>query len=192
MLGRADRHERELDLGPAQPLGRGGADIALFQLDRRAHGRQGLKVQVDRPRPDGAAARQGHLGVPRARQQRPQHVERGPHLTHQIIGGKGRGQLRRMEQGLLPVGAVTLGHLHAELAQQLAQESRVRQTRHVRQQQGLIRQNRRRHQLDRRILGPADRNGAVEAIAAVNDDAVHGCRGSPGRPGPLRPGEPVI
>ena len=62
----------------------------------------------------------------------------------------------------------------------------------ISQQQGLIRQDRRRHQLDRRVLGPADRNRAVKAVAAVNDDAVHGCRGSPGRPGPLRPGEPVI
>src|SRR5690606_6453358 len=99
---------------------------------------------------------------------------------HQIIGGEGRGQLGRVEQRLLPVRPLAFGHLHAKLTQQLAEEARVRQTRHVGQQQGLIGQDRRRHQLDRRVLGSADRNGAVEAMAAVDDDAVHGYRDDPG------------
>ncbi|MNI13294.1 hypothetical protein D3C73_665110 [compost metagenome] len=145
-------------------------------------------MQVHRPRPDGAAAGQRHLGVPRPRQQRPQHVERGPHLTHQVIGGEGRAQLGRVEQGLLAVGAVALGHLDAELAQQLAQEPRVGQARHIGQQQGLIGQDRRGHQLDGRILRPADRDGAVEAVAAVDDDAVHESLGEVlGGPGPYGP-----
>ena len=174
MLGRADRDEGKLDLGPLQPLGRVGGDVALFQLDLRAHGRQGHQVQVDRAGADGAAAGQRDLGLARAGQQRPQDVERGPHLTNQIIGGEGRGQLGRVEQGLLTVGAVALRHLDPELAQQLPQELGVGQARHVGQQQGLIRQDRSRHQLDGRILGAADLDLAVQAVAAVDDDAVHG------------------
>ncbi|MNY03740.1 hypothetical protein D3C86_1363760 [compost metagenome] len=174
MFGGADRDEGELDLGPLQPLGRVGGDVALFQLDLRAHGRQGHQVQVHRTRANRAAARQRDLGLARAGQQRPQDVERGPHLANQIIGGEGRGQFGRVEQGLLAVSAVALRHLDAELLQQLAEESGVRQTRHIGQQQGLIRQDRSRHQLDGRILGAADLDLAVQAVAAVDDDAVHG------------------
>ncbi|MNN20313.1 hypothetical protein D3C81_1335880 [compost metagenome] len=69
---------------------------------------------------------------------------------------------------------MTLSHLDAELLEQLAEETGVGQAWHIGQQQGLIRQDRSRHQLDGRILGAADLDLAVQAVAAVDDDAVHG------------------
>ena len=102
-----------------------------MQIDLGAQRLDGLQVQIHRTRADGAAAGQRHLGLARARHQRAQHVERGPHLADQVIGRKAAGDLRRVQKGLLAVGAVALGHLHAQARQQLAQKAGVGQARHV-------------------------------------------------------------
>ena len=173
VFSRADRDERELDLGALQALRRAGDDIALLKFDLGPHGRQRLQVQIDRPGPDGAAAGQGHLGLAGAGQQRPQHIERGPHLADQIIRREGRGQGGGVEQRLLPVGAIALRDLDAEFLEQATEEFRIRQPRHVGQQQRLIGQDRSGHQLEGGVLGAADRNGSVQTGAAGDGDAVH-------------------
>jgi hypothetical protein len=185
VFGRAHRHEREFDLGAAQPLGRAGGDIALVQLDLGPQGGQRLQVQVHWPRPDGAAARQRHLGLAGARQQRAQHVEAGPHLPDQLIGGEGRADAAAVEQGLLPVRALALGDLDAQRLQQLAQELCIREARHIGQQQRLIRQDRGGHQLEGGILGAAHGDDPVQLGAAGDGDAVHvvSCGPARGRQG---------
>ncbi len=64
--------------------------------------------------------------------QGPQHVERGAHLAHQIIGRDGADDLRRMQDRLRTVRTV-VGFLQvrAQPLQQATQEARVGQARHI-------------------------------------------------------------
>jgi hypothetical protein len=77
-----------------------------------------------------------------------------------------------VQHGLLARRAIALGDLDAQ-TRQLAQELGVGQARHVRQAQGLISQQARRHQLDGRVLGAADRDRPVQPRAAGDGDAIH-------------------
>ena len=52
----------------------------------RAHRLQALDVLVDRTQADRAAARQRHLRLAAAREQRTQHQDRGAHRLHQLVG----------------------------------------------------------------------------------------------------------
>jgi hypothetical protein len=99
MLGRADRDDREGDLGALQAARGLGVDIAFVQIDLGAQRFQRLQVQVDGARADGAAAGQTHLGLAGAGDQRAQHVERGPHLADQVIGREAAGDLGRVQTG---------------------------------------------------------------------------------------------
>ena len=58
----------------------------------------GPDVLVHRARADGAAARQRHLRLAKARQQRPQHQHRGAHGLDQLVGRPGRSSARWRDQ----------------------------------------------------------------------------------------------
>ena len=85
VLGAGHGDHVEDDRRAAQPP-RARVDVAVLELDARAHRRQALEVLVDRARADRAAARQRHARAAVARHQRPQHQHRGAHGLHQVVG----------------------------------------------------------------------------------------------------------
>ena len=66
-----------------------GHHIAAVDVDVGAEPLHRHQVQIDRPRADGAAARQRHLRLAHPRQQRRDHPEARAHLRHQIVGRGG-------------------------------------------------------------------------------------------------------
>ncbi len=173
VFGRAHGGDRELDLGALQAARRLGVDVALVQVDVGAERAQRLQVQVDRPRADRAAAGQAHLGVAGAGEQRAEHVERGAHLADEIVGGEGAGHLRGVQHRLGTRHALALVDVDAQPAKQLRQEPRVGQPGHVGEAQRLVGKQARRHQLDGRVLRPADGDDPLQPGAAGDRNAVH-------------------
>src|SRR3990167_1504902 len=83
--GHADDIEEEVRTAQAA-FRRLGLDIAAFHVDLRAHGFETTDVQVDRTRTNGAATRQRHFGLAKARDQRAKHEDRRAHGFHQLVG----------------------------------------------------------------------------------------------------------
>ena len=126
ILGGADRDDREHDLGAREPMLGARLDIAAVELDRRAQALQSLDVEIDRPRADGAAARQRHARLPIPRDERPQHQHRGAHLAHEIVGRRGRDDAPRVERQHLARLVLALGAAHGDGDAVLDQEMRHR------------------------------------------------------------------
>ena len=84
VLRAGDRDGIEHQTRAPQPAG-ARADVAAVDRDVGAHGLQPRDVDVDGPRADRAAAGQRHVGLAEARQQRPQHQDRGAHGLHQLV-----------------------------------------------------------------------------------------------------------
>jgi hypothetical protein len=178
VLGRADGDLGEDDLRALESGRRAGPDVAVLQLDLRAQQLQALEVQVDRPRPDGAAAGQRDLGVADAGQKRPEDEDAGTHAPDQVVGGQRAGDPAR-RQLQHPAGVPGLGgvavhvDLDAVLLQQVRHGGDVAQMRQVRERQRLVGQQAGRHQWQGRVLGAADADLALEGLAADDPDLVH-------------------
>ena len=172
MFGRADARHREHDMRALEAADGRSLHIALLNLQVGAHGFQRLQMQVDRTRTDRATARQRHRCVPGTGNQRSENVEARPHLPHLFIRRDRAFQLGSVQVAgrfaLRPID------LHAQSLQQLRQEARVRQARHVRQRDRLIGQQASHHELQRRVLGAGNGNAAVELSAANNVQSIHG------------------
>ena len=134
-------------------------DIAVLDMDFRAHRLQAFDMQVDRTRPDGAAARQGNPRRAEARHQRPQHQNCGAHGFHHVVRRFEPVDLRRGQDHLAAV------HLyrHAHLLQQLAHRGDIVQIRHIAELQRIAGQQAGTQYRQRRILGAGDAHFAVEA-----------------------------
>ena len=172
VLSGADRGEGKCNQ-PAREATRGlGVDIAFVQVDRGAQRPQRFQVQIDRPRADRAPARQRDLGVAGARDERPQNVERGPHLTDQVVGRERADDLAGMQNGLFAIVACPLDDLGAKTLQQARQEARIGQPRHVGKSQRFVGKQAGRHQLDGGILGAADGDLTMQPRAAGDGDAI--------------------
>ena len=71
-------------------------------------------MEIHRPRPDGAASRQGNPRLPHPRHKGTEHQDRGPHGPDQIVGGLAARDPAGVDpQGLLPF------HLHTEAFEKL-------------------------------------------------------------------------
>ena len=178
ILGRADRHDGEVEFAAGQPaVGRAGFHIALRQFDMRAEGFEHLEMQVDRAVADRAATGQRHGRLAGARQQRTEHEDRSAHLAHQIVGRDRTGDAHRLERD---IAAELLGPLpgdrmaDAELRHQVLEAVDIRQPRQVAQRQRLFGQQRAGYQRERGVLGARNGDGPRQAVAAANDQFVHG------------------
>ena len=166
---------------PLQALRRLGDDVAAVDVDLGAQRLQRHQVQVDRPRADGAAARQRDARLAAARQQRAQHPEARAHAADQLVGRGGvddvaRGQMEGLAQVRRGIGALAVdGEVDAVVAQDARQQVDVGEVRHVLQGQPVGRQQARDHQRQGRVLGAGDRDGAVQRAAAGDADAIHMC-----------------
>ena len=176
IFGGADRSARHGEGRAFEALAGTGDDIAVFEIDAGAHRLETLDVKIDRAGADGAAAGQRNLRFAMTREQRPQHLEAGAHFADDIVGrqrGFDLGDMQAHRVALPQRGAASDVHADAELHQQIAHPADVGEARHVAQRHRLVGQQRRGHQFQRRILGAADGNFTLEAVAAPYPDSVH-------------------
>jgi hypothetical protein len=144
-------------------------DVAAVEANLGAHLLQALEVQVHRARADGAAARQAHPRLAAARDERAEHEDAGAHLADDVVGRLGVGH--GAAEAERAVGAVLDGD--AVLGEQRAHGRDVGEAGHVLQHEALVGEQARDHERQRRVLGAADGNGALERPAASDADAVH-------------------
>ena len=183
-LGQAGGHDEVLGAGhgdhvggdaralqPRGAVGQARQHVPMLDVDERAHGLQALDVLIDRPRSDGATARQRHLGATKARQQRAQRQHRRAHGLDQLVRCLGRDG-----QGGVKAHAAALAmrvDLHAHVLQQLAHGAHVVQARHVDEPDRLGREQRGAHLGQRRVLGAGDGDLAPKRPAAADQQFVH-------------------
>jgi hypothetical protein len=172
-----DRDDRKAEVAARQAAARRGRfHIARGELDLCAQAFERFQVQVDRAVADRAAAGQRHGRLAGTGEQRAEHQNRRPHLAHHVVGRDGRSDFLGLE-----------GHAAAELAfpdardlgrnakhvEQMSKGVDVGEARQIGEGQLLVGEKRARHQGQRRVLRSADRDLAVEAVAALDPDAVH-------------------
>ena len=116
-----------------QPRGPRG-DVAVLEVDLGAHRLQALDVLVDRAQADRAAAGQRHARLAAARDQRPQHQDRGAHRLHELVGRERPVDARRVERDACPACRCRRARPSARAAPHRAH---VVQPRHVGQRQRL-------------------------------------------------------
>ena len=86
-LGCADRWRGQDNAPAAQAtFFNSRVDVAGFDIDLSAERIQGLEVQVDRPRADGAPSRHGYARRTEAREQRRQDENASTHAADHVVG----------------------------------------------------------------------------------------------------------
>ncbi len=179
-MGAADRDLGKGDLAAAQASARRlGDDIAGVDLDRGPEALHRHQQEIDRTRADGAAAGQRHPRLAAARQQRRQNPETRAHARHQLIRGGGVDDLARGHvDGLAGIRVFALAAsvdriIDAMIGQDAHQQAHVGEPRQVFQRDRAIGQQRGDHQRQGRVLGPGNRNDAIQRFAADDSDAIH-------------------
>ena len=155
-----------------QPRAPGSApaeQAALVLLHRDPHGPEGLKVQVDGPRPQRTAPRQGHPGAPAAAQHRPQKEDGGAHLPHQVTGHMAAADAPGVHGDVL---ALSL-HLTAQMPQNAHRGAHIGQVRAVVQHAHAAGEQRRGQNGQHAVLRPVDAQRPGERRAAPNPQASH-------------------
>ena len=140
--------------------------VTVLHHNVRAHGRQALEMLVHWARTNGAAARQRHLGVAKARQQRSQCQNRRTHGFHQLVGCF--GQVERAPVGVDASVGVLLD-LYAHVANQLEHGGYVLQARHIAQRHRLGGEQRGAQFRQGGILGARNLHRAVQAASAADE-----------------------
>ena len=89
VLRGADAREVEHDVGTAQTVG-ARLDVLVGEGERRPHRLEPGDVHVDRTGAEVVTTWHRHAHVAASGQQRAEHIDRGPHLRHQLERGDGR------------------------------------------------------------------------------------------------------
>jgi len=144
-------------------------DEAVLDVDLGAHRLQALDVLVHGARADRAAARQRHLRLAKARDERPEYEDRRTHGLHELIRRDEVVHLRGVE---LHVRAVLLG-THAHLAQQLERGAHVLEVGHVVEMNGFRAQKACAENGQRRILCTGNSHFPCELLPADDDEFIH-------------------
>ena len=153
-----DRHLGKINLAAGEAASRGLCHgIAIIDLDRRAKSLQRHQQEIDRTCPYGAAARQGHLSLAHAGNQRRDHPETGTHCRDELVGcggvhdGPRREPYGRAAQWALPVALSGDSDIDAMIAENPPQIRDVAQSWDVDQRQIVFRQQAGDHQRQRRV-----------------------------------------
>ena len=93
---RAHTGDIEMDTSAAQPI-RLGDDVPVVHLHLRTERPEPLEVKIDGARSPGAAAGQGNARFSESGEKRPQDVEGGAHLAHDLVGRLMARERRRVD-----------------------------------------------------------------------------------------------
>ncbi len=160
----------EIDACPLQPFFGNGLHVAVLQPDLGPQRLQALEVLIDRPRTDGTAAGQRNPRPAETGQKRPKHQYRGPHGLDQIIG-----RLNRIDAGGVDPHAVALAiDACPQGFQQFCRGVDVAQTGNVGNGAGTGCQDGGYADRQRGVFGTADGHFALKAVAALDNQFVHG------------------
>ncbi len=177
---RPNRHFRQVhEIADEAAARRPGHDIALVDVDLGPQFLEAVEEEIDRPRADGAAARQRHAGIALARQQRPDDPKAGAHHRDEFVGRGGVGDLGGMEghalAGALVVTAAPTVHgdVDAMVLEDALELLDIGKTRHVLEDERLAREDGSDHQRQRRVLGARNGDLTVEVIAADETNTIH-------------------
>ena len=165
----------ERDVGAVQPVG-GRLDLAVAELERRAHRLQPGDVHVDRPGAEVVAAghRQAHPAA--AGEQRAEHVDRRPDALDELVRARPASRSPSLRRRSTP-GDRRPTTADADRLQQLAEDRHVDDRRHVRQLVLAVGEDRRRHQLEHGVLGARARRSCRAARRrAAHEDLATGSR----------------
>jgi hypothetical protein len=171
VLGAGHGHEVH-DVPRSLQASRARFDVALLDANLGPESLQTLHVLVDRPQPDGAAARERHARVPAAGEERPEHQDRGPHGLHELVRRE-----RLVKARSVQVHARTVDRrLDAHLLEQPQHRADVVKPRNVGQPQRLDGEQRGAHDRQRRILRAGDAHRTAQGRAADDQELVHSYR----------------
>ena len=173
-VARVLEHDPLPHQAPDGPPRHRALDVAVHRLEHRPQRRQAVEVDVDGAVPEVVATGQRHAGPSRAGQQRPEHHHRGAHLLDQLVGRLGDERGRRVDhevrrRAVGPVGGP--GHLRPDGGEHLGHDLDVDDARHTGQHVTARRQQARRHQLERRVLGAAGGHRPVQRPSGTDDEA---------------------
>ena len=170
-LGRPHGWRGQHDAAAAQPVAFGPrVNVAGLYVDVGPERVQCLEMQVDRPRADRAASRQGHARRTETGQQRRQDENAGAHAADHVVGRLRVAGCAGVQHQHPPRAA---GGNHAELAHQREHGVDVRHFGNIPQLQPFGAEQRSGNLRQSRVLRPADLDRAFNASAATNDQPVH-------------------
>ena len=169
IFGARDGHGVEHEPRSAQALG-AGADVAVFDRYLGAHRLQTGDVDVHRARADRAAAGQRNVRLPEAREQRPEHQNRGPHGFDEIVG---RDRLLERTRLDFDVHALIDRDRHSHATEQLDHGGDVLQMRHVADRHRFRGQQSAGQNRQRGIFGAGDANLPLEDRTTVDLQSIH-------------------
>ncbi len=168
VLGGADRRHVEVDAGAAEAVD-GGLGVAVRDIDDRTELAQAVDVQVHRPAADGAAAGQRDARLAEAREQRPEHEERGAHRLHEIV----RCLVAVDAGGADASTARPALDRRAEILEQTQRRPHVDDVGQVAHLARFVGEQRREEDRQRGVLRPRDRHLTLQPPSAPHQDGIH-------------------
>jgi hypothetical protein len=156
-----------------------GIHVAAVDLHFGPQGLKALEEEVYWPCADGAAAGQRHARLALAGEKRADDPEARAHLRHEFIGCRQVGDGAAGEVNGTGVGTVLVlaaaidGYVDAMIAEDADELLDIGEMRHVFQRKRVAGHQRGDHKRQRCVLGPGNRNGADERLAAHNPDTIH-------------------
>jgi hypothetical protein len=168
VFGAGDGGDIEVDLVAPEHFGR-SLDITVLEFDVGPQKRQALEMQIDGPRPDGAAAGKRHPSPFETRHQRAQHQDRGPHFAHQLVGSLGAAEA----SGIDAHAAAVAFHRCTQLGQKFLDALDVFQIRYIVVGVPAVGQQRGSQNGQGGVLGPVDLHPAPQGAPAFDDDFIH-------------------
>ena len=144
----------------------------MSRVDLRAQLLKCSDMEIHGPRADGAAAGKRNAGATETRDKRSKRQDGRAHRFYKFI--------RRdcvVESGcfhhVIRRGEISRGHVGAHVRDQFAHGDDVAYARDVVQRDSILREQRRRHRRQRRVLRAADDHRAVERLSAAYQEFVH-------------------
>ena len=181
-MRRADRDLRKFYDPALQSFRRFRDDITAVEIDLNAERLKRHQMKINGSCADRAASWERHARFPAASQNRPKHPEARAHAADQIVGSGrvhdiARRQMERVTLMGVAVGALPVDRgIDAVIAQDADEKAHIGEVRHVLQRDRVGGEKARDHQRQSRILRPADRDRAIQAMSARNSNSVHNAR----------------
>ena len=142
----------------------------MLELEVHAHPFQPARMQIDAARADVASTGHRDAGPPVPRQERAEDDDRRAHPAHQFVRRLLRANARRVDGD----GVILARHARAQVFEHLGHRGAIRDPRDVLDHGLPLGQEGRGHQLQGRVLGPADRDLTLKPVSTLDDEFAHG------------------